>query len=234
MEIITLSILFEGDGMKFYIYPAVIKTQEELILVDTGYPMFLPILEDAFRENDLDMQKLSTVVLTHHDHDHMGAVKALVGKYPDVRVVCSEVQMPYVLGQKKSLRLTDAENKGADEDFIRMIKSVEYLDQVQPLNDRDSIAGGVLAIVTSGHMPGHLSVYVEPEKTLISGDVLVVEDGKLAIASEQFVLDKEKEIEALKEIRELDIEKVICFHGGEYASENMKEDLAGIIAKGYN
>ncbi|WP_258280757.1 MULTISPECIES: MBL fold metallo-hydrolase [unclassified Clostridium] len=28
-------------------------------------------------------------MLTHHDHDHMGAVKELVKKYPSVKVKCS-------------------------------------------------------------------------------------------------------------------------------------------------
>ncbi|NMM63611.1 MBL fold metallo-hydrolase [Clostridium sp. P21] len=232
-ELITLKLLFEAGEIKFYIYPVVIKNNDDLILIDTGFPMFLPVIEKAFEKKGLDIRKLQQVILTHHDHDHMGAVKEIVKKYPSVKVKCSAEQIPYVLGKKKSLRLEQAEKFGADDRFIQTIKSVEYLDSVLEVADNEIICDGVKVIETSGHMPGHISIYIESMKTLISGDMLVLEDGVLCIADEQFVLDKVAEINSLKKILNLDIEKIICFHGGEYKSNNLKEDLKKIIAKGY-
>lgn len=83
-------------------------------------------------------------------------------------------------------------------------------------------------------MPGHISIYIESMKTLISGDMLISEGGVLDIADEQFVLDKDAEINSLKKIVNLDIEEIICFYGGEYKSNSLKEDLKKIIAKGYD
>ena len=233
-ELITLELLFEIGEIKFYIHPVVIKSNDDLILIDTGYPMFLPVIERAFEKNRLDIRKLKQVILTHHDHDHMGAVKELVKKYHYVKVKCSEEQIPYILGKKKSLRLEQAEKLGADAGFIQMIKSVEYLDSAIAVKDNESICNGVKVIETPGHMPGHISIYIESMKTLISGDMLILEDGVLGIADAQFVLDKDEEINSLRKIVNLDIEKIICFHGGEYKSNNLKEDLKKIIAKGYN
>ncbi|MBR9649476.1 MBL fold metallo-hydrolase [Clostridium tyrobutyricum] len=233
-ELITLPLLFEMEEMKFYIHPVVIKNNDDLILIDTGYPMFLPVIEKAFEKKGLNIRNLQQVILTHHDHDHMGAVKELVKKYPSVKVKCSAEQIPYVLGKKKSLRLEQAEKLGADAGFIQMIKSVEHLDSALAVTDNEIICNGVKVIETSGHMPGHISIYIEAMKTLISGDMLVSEGGVLGIADEQFVLDKEAEINSLKKIVNLDIQKIICFHGGEYKSNNLKEDLKKIIAKGYN
>lgn len=234
MNLVTLQLLFEIGEMKFYIYPVVIKHNNDLILVDTGYPMFLSEIEKAFEKNGLEIKNLQQVILTHHDHDHMGAVKELVKKYPYVKVKCSKEQIPYVLGKKKSLRLEQAEKLGADAGFIQMIKSVEYLDSVLAVTDNEIICDGVKVIETAGHMPGHISIFIESMKTLISGDLLVSEGGVLRIADEQFVLDKEEEINSLKKILNLDIERIICFHGGEYKSNNLNEDLKKIIAKGYN
>jgi glyoxylase-like metal-dependent hydrolase (beta-lactamase superfamily II) len=233
-ELITLPLLFEMGEMKFYIYPVVIKSNDDLILIDTGYPMFLSVIEKAFEENGLDIRNLKQVILTHHDHDHMGAVKELVKKYPSVKVKCSAEQIPYVLGKKKSLRLEQAEELGADPGFIQMIKSIEYLDSALAVADNEIICNGVKVVETSGHMPGHISIYIESMKTLISGDMLILENGVLGIADERFVLDKEEEINSLKKIANLDIEKIICFHGGEYKSDNLKEDLKKIIVKGYS
>ncbi|NSB31765.1 glyoxylase-like metal-dependent hydrolase (beta-lactamase superfamily II) [Clostridium saccharoperbutylacetonicum] len=56
--------------------------------------------------------------------------------------------------------------------------------------------------------PGHISIFIESMKTLISGDLLVSEGGVLRIADEQFVLDKEAEINSLKKIVNLDIGKI--------------------------
>ena len=233
-ELITLELLFEIGEMKFYIYPVIIKDNEDLILIDAGYPKFLPVIEEAFEKNGLNIKNLKQIILTHHDHDHMGAVKEIVRKYPYVKVKCSEEQMPYILGKKKSLRLEQAEKLGADAGFIQMLKSVEHLDSAIAVADNEIICSGVRVIETPGHMPGHISIYIESMKTLISGDMLISKDGVLAIADEQFVLDKETEINSLKKIVNLDIEKIICFHGGEYRSSNLKEDLKRIIAKGYS
>lgn len=233
LEIIPLPILFEMGEMRFYVYPTVLKFGSELTLIDAGYPGFLPLIEKAFEESGLDIQNLRQVVLTHHDHDHMGAVKALTEKYPNVQVKCSEEQLPYVLGKKKSLRLEQLENNGADEGLLQMLKSVEHPVTAQIIKDREEICPGAVALLTPGHMPGHLSVYVASQKALISGDALVAEGGILAIADTAFVLDPETEIETLKRLIQLDIETIICFHGGKYTSDHMKEELDAIIQKGY-
>ena len=52
----------------------------------------------------MDIKNLQQVILTHHDHDHIGAVKELVKKYPYVKVKYSAEQIPYVLGKKKQSR----------------------------------------------------------------------------------------------------------------------------------
>lgn len=120
---------------------------------------------------------------------------------------------------------------GLDAGFIEMIKSVEYLDSALAVTDNEIICNGVKVIETSGHMPGDISIYIESMKTLINGDVLISEGGVLDIADEQFMLDKEAEINSLKKIVNLDIEEIICFHGGEYKSNSLKEDLKKLLQR---
>ncbi|GGH73811.1 hypothetical protein GCM10010978_12070 [Compostibacillus humi] len=46
MEIIELPIEFEFNGQKQKNYPSLIVTYIDLTLVDTGYPNFLPLIEN--------------------------------------------------------------------------------------------------------------------------------------------------------------------------------------------
>ncbi|BBF43721.1 beta-lactamase-like [Lachnospiraceae bacterium KM106-2] len=232
-EIIVLPLVFQLGKINLTINPVVLRYEDELILIDAAYPGFLPDIENAFQEKGLDINTLTQVVITHHDHDHMGAVAALSRKYSKVRVRCSKEQMPYIIGRKKSLRLEQAEKTGAEPGFINMIKSVECLSKVETVEDQESIAPGVKVIETPGHMPGHISIYIEPQKTLISGDMLVLDNDKLTIADAFFALDHAAEIESVRKVSELELHKIICYHGGEYSSDHLCEELKRIASKGY-
>lgn len=243
-EIIVLPMLFQQDDMKFYIYPVVIKNDNGLTMVDCGYPMFLSKIEEAFIKNNLDISNLKQIIITHSDHDHMGGLNEVIKKYPNIKVFCSQGQAPYVTGKEKSLRLIQAEEvyknlsgeaKKIQEGFIEVIKSVKTVDKVNILSDGENIplCQGTKVIETSGHMPGHISLYIGDNKCLISGDALISEGGHLAIASENFVLDKDEEIKSLKKLLSYEIEEVICYHGGIYKSDNIKRDLINIINNGY-
>jgi glyoxylase-like metal-dependent hydrolase (beta-lactamase superfamily II) len=74
--------------------------------------------------------------------------------------------------------------------------------------------GGIQIIFTPGHTPGHISLYLKQSKTLIAGDAMVVADGVLRKPILQTTLDLKTAIDSLQKFLELDIEKVICYHGG--------------------
>lgn len=236
MIIKPLPILFSSGSMEFYIYPVLLKEESELTLIDCGYPNELYKLEEAFASIGEDMSNLKNVLITHHDHDHMGGLKELVTKYPKVKVYASEAQVPYLKGQKKSLRLEQLERIHAPKDFLDMVRSVEYIEEVTPISDHQMlpIGEGVTVLQTDGHMPGHLSFYVGENHTLITGDALVCEDGELKIADPAFVLDGEQEIESLKKLLHYQIDTMVCYHGGVYQSENLSEEIARVAEMGYS
>lgn len=243
-QVIVLPLEFKVDGLDFFVYPVVLKDENGLYLIDCAYPHFLPVIEDAFQKRGLQMQDIKKIMITHHDHDHMGALHEILEKYPSIEVLCSKQQAPYIRGEKKSLRLlqiegvyeaANSQEKEGMKDFINMIQSVQYSSKVTIVEDNEilPICGGAKVIVSDGHMPGHISLYLEENKTLISGDALVLEEGTLCIADKTFVLDKEKEVEAVEKFCNYEIEKIICYHGGEYESRNIKQELRIIAQKGY-
>lgn len=241
-KVITLNLLCKLEEIEFYIYPVLLQNKDDLILIDAGYPNFLPQIEKAFQDNDLDINHLKMVIISHHDQDHMGAVKELISKYPKVKVKCSKEQIPYVLGQKSSFRIDQFERisetlegaaKEENNKIVTMLKSAQHLNEVEELADQDKLFEDTLVIETPGHMDGHLSFYVESQNILIASDLLISDGGILDIASKELVTNKEAEIQSLKKILTYPIDKIICYHGGEYTSNNMKKELEEIIECGY-
>ena len=75
-------------------------------------------------------------------------------------------------------------------------------------------AGGCRVLATPGHTPGHISLYLEQEQVLITGDAAVAEGGRLELANPQFCLDLEQAEHSLERLRNTPCTRYICYHGG--------------------
>jgi glyoxylase-like metal-dependent hydrolase (beta-lactamase superfamily II) len=234
-NIIILNIDFDFGYGKDTICPAILKDKDEVILIDCGYFGFLPKLEQSAKENGINFSSLTKVIITHHDHDHMGSLAEIKRKYPHIQVIASEKDAPYIEGRKKSLRLEQAEEtqkilppeqQESGLLFQDVLKAVENAAIDLTVKDGDYFpwCGGIQIVETPGHMPGHISIYLKKYKVLISGDALAIENNKLEIAAPQFTLDMAEAKKSVLKLLNYDIEKIICYHGGEY-KENISQAL---------
>lgn len=229
----TLEIEFEHAGIKNTIYPVILNDQNEMILIDCGYPNFLPLIKEALEKKGLNMSNLTKVIITHHDFDHMGSLAQLKREYPHVKILASIEDTKYINGEEKSLRLQQAESiypqlseleKADAKVFHKILESIESVNVDIELKENDCFpwCGGVVIIETPGHMPGHISIYVKEFNTLIAGDALVVEDDLLTIANPQYTLDMDKAKQSIKKLLNYDIDTIICYHGGIYTKDIKK------------
>ena len=76
------------------------------------------------------------------------------------------------------------------------------------------IAGGVKIVFTPGHTAGHLSVYVQQEGVLITGDALVSEDGQLQGPAVPHTADMEEAMRSAQKLAQLPALTVLTYHGG--------------------
>lgn len=97
------------DGMEHRLHPVVLFGPEDVVLVDCGYPGCSSALEEALTEAGIRPEQLTKLLLTHQDDDHVGAAFELVQRYPQIRVAASRIERPYLTGEKKNLRLAQAE-----------------------------------------------------------------------------------------------------------------------------
>jgi len=239
-NVFVLPITFNlSKTQDLIIFPTLLKDDNELILIDCGYPDSVPQIENEMNKIGLSLSQLTKIIITHHDHDHMGALREIKERYPSVEILCSKEEAPYITGQRKSLRLVQAEaiqdtlserEKEGGRVFQRFIASIRKVEDVTVINTGDILpfCGGIEVVDTKGHMPGHISLYLQKEKTLIAGDALVVENEKLCMAMPHFVLDMQDAQDSIRNLQNYDIEKIICYHGGFFDS-GVKDSLSEMI-----
>lgn len=223
-EVKALRIDYELNGRRS-IYPALLCDERDKILVDCGYPGFLPLLERAAEREGESLSEVTGVVITHHDHDHYGALSELTEKYPRIISMSSEFDAPYIEGKKPPLRvelgmkifasLTEDEREEARR-FRARLEAVRRakIDRVLRGGELMPWCGGAEIMPTPGHMPGHISLYVRPLKTLITGDALVASRGRPRVSNPQYATDPEEARRTAKALLALGAETFICYHGG--------------------
>ncbi len=236
-----LPILFKYNDQEQVIYPVLLESDTSLILVDCGYADQLHLLEEATAMIGLNLADLTGIIITHHDIDHMGGLFQLKQKYPSIKVYSSNLEAPYIGGEKKSLRLTQAESlfDQLPEDYRAW--AIEFQEQLSNMKcvavdesfEEDgplSFIKNVISIHTPGHMPGHISLYITSLKTLIAADAMVIENECLQIANPQFTLDLPEAIASVKKLSQLEIDTLICYHGG-IMTENIHQNMIQLTNK---
>ena len=224
-RIIVLDIKFKFDKSEDVIHPVVLIDDKNMVLIDCGFTGFLPAIEQAMEENNLSCEDLTHVLITHQDHDHMGALSDLKKKYPHIQVIASKRESAYISGKIKSLRLEQAErmqtNLSEEQKpfglaFCNILKNVQPVEVDLEVCDGDVFdwCGGCTIIGTPGHTPGHISVYVNQKQVMITGDAATPEKGKLVICNPQYALDMKEARASLLKIMTYGAKGIICYHGG--------------------
>ncbi|KOR80337.1 metal-dependent hydrolase [Bacillus sp. FJAT-21352] len=226
MKIIELPIEFEFNGQKNNINPSLIISKNELTLVDTGYPNFLPFIENEISKNGYDMKNLKNIIITHYDIDHIGSLYDFKEKYPHINMIASEVESKYISGEMKSERLVQAEEMLESMPiqeiefgkwFIQQLKNLKHVSIDEKVHDGDWILDNECRVVaTPGHTSGHISLYFPRLKTVIAGDATVIENRELVIANPHFCLNVEKAEQSLRKIKDIQAENYYCYHGGTF------------------
>ncbi|WEG13015.1 MBL fold metallo-hydrolase [Pullulanibacillus sp. KACC 23026] len=228
VEALELSMNFSGTPS--IIYPTAIWNDEGVTLFDTGVPGQLEAFKDALSKIGKSLSDVKQIVLTHQDIDHIGSLtellKASEGK---VQVYAHAEDIPYIEGDKplikydpvrfESMFASLPEEVGAKMKAQFSQLQVNKVDHALADGEELSFLPGVKVVFTPGHTPGHISLYVESEKLLIAGDALVVdENGQLQGPREAVTPDMESAMQSVEKLTHLDIDKVLCYHGGLYTN----------------
>ena len=197
-------------------------------LVDAGLPDQTEAIGAALVEAGIGVRDLRRIIFTHQDLDHVGSGAALV-RQSGARVLAHSADAPYIEGRLRSLKPTPEmlEQRPHMREVLERLEPVSVDEQLE--NDtRLELAGGTQVIFTPGHTPGHISLYLEGSKILIAGDAVTAEGGYLNGPNPSATLDMRTAIQSVKRLADLDIDTIVCYHGG-VVSEDANGQLSRVL-----
>jgi glyoxylase-like metal-dependent hydrolase (beta-lactamase superfamily II) len=211
----------------------VLDPGRDATLVDTGLPGQEEFLAAALAEAHLTVADLTGIILTHQDIDHVGGLNALV-QASGATVYAGRTEVPYIDGTRPP-RFATPEMLAQRPEMRAVAERFRPTPVDVPLDDgmRLDLAGGVRAIFTPGHTPGHLCLYLERTRTLIAGDALTASDGQLSGPNERATADMAEAARSVRKLAELEVATIVCYHGGvvrDAAAEQLRRVAAALAS----
>jgi len=223
MKIVDNVEMLEITGMQGgNLHPVLIWDEDDVVLVDAGLPGQFELIQAAVEQAGLSLDKVTKIILTHHDVDHMGNAK-LISKL-GAKILAHEKEAPYIQGDLPSPKLSKMEERLKDLSeqermFYDRIKSYfpdlyVHVDELLHEGDLLPVCGGIEVVYTPGHTPGHISLLLKESNVLITGDAANASNGMMTGPNPRQTLDMPKAEESLEKLRRLNPDFIITYHGG--------------------
>jgi len=215
----SLEISFDFNGIPKVYNPVLIWDDDDVALVDAGYPDQLPLFLETVEKLGIPFDRISRIIITHHDWDHIGSLAGIVDAAGgDVEVLAHELEQPYIQGDEVFVKNSQ---RGAATAAMPQLLPVARVRVTRLVVDGEElpISGGIVVIHVPGHTPGHICLYHKRSKTLLTGDALNVVDGQLLGPNPRYTHDLAEATASLKKLAQYDIRTVICYHGGVYTND---------------
>jgi hydroxyacylglutathione hydrolase len=161
-----------------------VKDSNNYVAIDAGND--IKVIAKELKKLNIDPEKITAVLLTHTDGDHVAALKL----FSNAKVYLSKEEEQMING--KTARMLERHNQ---------IDTKVYT----LLDDQQNIQIGnihIKCILTPGHTPGSMS-YLINGKYLFVGDAFGLKDGKVDKPNQIFTKDMETAIKSFSKIKNL-------------------------------
>src|SRR3954469_25866514 len=168
---------------------APVRNPSRWVLIDTGLPGYGPAIRRA-AEARFGGKPPDAIVLTHGHFDHVGSLEDLLATW-NVPVYAHALEMPYLTGRSPYPPPDPLVGRGAMAILSRLYPRgpIDLGARVHELPSDGSVpdAPDWRWIHTPGHTPGHVALYRDSDRTLISADALITtkQESMLAVMTQR-------------------------------------------------
>ncbi|WP_414468409.1 MBL fold metallo-hydrolase [Methanobacterium sp. ACI-7] len=189
---IPFQVKTDSGILERFVYSYLI-TGKQICLIDSGVISSEGVIFDYMEKIGLKSGDISLMILTHSHPDHIGSAKSIKEK--------SNCKVAAHLGEKSWIENIDLQAKERPvPNFHSLVEGSVDVDEI--IEDRDIINLGneiILKVIhTPGHSKGSISLLIEREGVLITGDVIPIK-GDLPIYD-----DPNESIQSIKKLREIE------------------------------
>lgn len=204
----------------------IIKTKERNLLIDTGFnrPECFEALMKGLEELNIDLNK-TDIFLTHLHSDHAGLINKL--QTENSVTYMGKTDYEYILknlsGTTKPLMEKRFHEEGFPLETLIKLRDINQARKFSPdsifpvkeLEDRETFKVGDITftpVLTPGHTPGHMCLYIEEEKILFSGDHILFHITPNITAWTGVKDSLKNYLSSLEKMKTFEIEKVFTAH----------------------
>ena len=195
-----------------------------VVVVDAGFPDYRPQLGPGLALLGRTKDDLRAVVVTHGHADHVGVAEQLR----------QELGVPVWVHEDDAERTRTAQGRGKTEapmlPYLRHPQAVRFLThfrtsgapervgEVRTFADGDELPGGLRAIHTGGHTPGHAVIHHPSRRVLFAGDLLCTLNPLTGARGPQLLprplnLSSATMLDSLTKLEGLDVGAILVGHG---------------------
>ena len=189
-----------------------------------------------FKADNLNVDEIHTIIVSHTHADHMGAIAWFLSKKESIKVITHEQDARYLRDSTKLNHIfeSDISNRYFPENKFDVIAFYNAFCPIsEAVEDQTIVEGEILncgdyrfeVIHTPGHHPGHISLYESQTKSLFVGDMAGLEVPFYNVRSGGV----DGIIATINKYQNLDVEVIIPSHGD--LVKNPQEIIALTLAK---
>jgi glyoxylase-like metal-dependent hydrolase (beta-lactamase superfamily II) len=191
-----------------------ISEPDGITLIDAGFGRDGRKVLQAIAELRRPPQALRRILITHCDGDHVGGVAALK-QQTGARVYASRPEASAMAAGNASREINKTGLAGKVFGMVSFLFKFAPASADEDLTDGEvfPVLGGLRVVATSGHTPGHVSLYSPSTGILFSGDSIISQGGALRVSSGPNTWDEAQARESARAQAALGASIVCAGHG---------------------
>jgi len=218
---------------------AALGDRSRWMLVDAALPGYASAIRRAAESRFGAATRPAAVLLTHGHFDHVGSLQELLDAW-DVPVFAHHLELPYLTGRSSYPPPDPLVGGGAMSLLSRLYPRgpIDITNRIERLPSDGSVPDllGWRWIHTPGHTPGHVSLFREDDRCLVSGDAVITtkQESLNAVLTQRremhgppayFTQDWSSSRDSVRRLAALAPDTLVAGHGQPMRGEPMRQDL---------